>query len=215
LEDELQRTRLELEKDAGFDTTTDNRVCATATGVDVIGVTQAVAVLGALVGGLSSRQRKQEVEELNEKLRVVNTALRAQARAAGVVYAPGLNYAPSGAPPPALAGGVALVTQTAPAAVAEPQPPPPPPPPSPLSPPLDETRAALREGRARLKEGNAGAAAMVQFKKALMLSRQSGDRQAERRAMRGLAVARRQQGDRKGERFAAPRPAEAGADTRL
>ena len=95
-----------------------------------------------------------------------------------------------------------------------------PPPPA----PDDETRNALREGRARLKENN-GAAALVQFKarfhrlckpgrcsrvaltslsfsknaqKALMLTRQSGDKCLERRAMRGLAVARRAQGDRAG-----------------
>lgn len=171
LADELTRTRLELEKDAGFDTNAGpDTVCANRTGIDVVGVTQGVALLGALVGGISSRQRKREVEELNEKLRNVNSALRAQARS-GVTFAPGLNYAP----PPA-----------APAA-----------PPPAGEQEMSEMRAALKEGRARLKE-NAGAAAMVPFKKALMLSRQSGDRQAERRAMRGLAVARRQQGDRPG-----------------
>ena len=44
--------------------------------------------MGALVGGVSARQRKVELEEVNEKLRQINISLRQQARA-GVTYAPG------------------------------------------------------------------------------------------------------------------------------
>lgn len=43
--------------------------------------------------GFSARQRKQELERLNEQLRKINMGLRQQARA-GTVYAPGLTYAP-------------------------------------------------------------------------------------------------------------------------
>lgn len=43
--------------------------------------------------GFSARQRKDEVERLNEQLRKINLSLRQQAKA-GTIYAPGLNYAP-------------------------------------------------------------------------------------------------------------------------
>jgi hypothetical protein len=52
-----------------------------------------IAFIGALVGGLVARQRKQETERLNEQLRRINMQLRQQARA-GTIYAPGLSYAP-------------------------------------------------------------------------------------------------------------------------
>lgn len=43
--------------------------------------------------GYSARQRKEEVEKLNEQLRTINMSLRKSARA-GTVYAPGLTYVP-------------------------------------------------------------------------------------------------------------------------
>lgn len=52
-----------------------------------------MALTGALVGGISARRRKQELEHLNEQLRTINSQLRQQARA-GTLYAPGLTYAP-------------------------------------------------------------------------------------------------------------------------
>lgn len=69
--------------------------CATPFGIDVVGITEAIALIGALVGGLVARQRKKEAERLNEQLRKINMQLRQQARA-GTVYAPGLSYAPVG-----------------------------------------------------------------------------------------------------------------------
>ena len=48
---------------------------------------------------MTSRQRKDEVERLNEQLRKINMSLRQQARA-GTIYAPGLTYVP-----PSLNGG--------------------------------------------------------------------------------------------------------------
>lgn len=47
--------------------------------------------------GFSARQRKLELERLNEQLRKINLNLRQQARA-GTVYAPGLMYAPTPTP---------------------------------------------------------------------------------------------------------------------
>jgi hypothetical protein len=44
--------------------------------------------VGALVGGITARQRKVELERLNEQLRRINLSLRQQARA-GTLYAPG------------------------------------------------------------------------------------------------------------------------------
>ena len=45
--------------------------------------------------GVTARQRKNELERLNEQLRKINTSLRKQARA-GTLYAPGLTYIPPG-----------------------------------------------------------------------------------------------------------------------
>ena len=56
--------------------------------MDVVGITEAILLLGALVGGLAARQRKVELEKLNEQLRKINVQLRQQARA-GTIYAPG------------------------------------------------------------------------------------------------------------------------------
>lgn len=51
--------------------------------------------VGALVGGITARQRKEELERLNEQLRKINLSLRQQARA-GTVYAPGGGFEPGG-----------------------------------------------------------------------------------------------------------------------
>jgi hypothetical protein len=48
-----------------------------------------------LSSGVTARQRKNELERLNEQLRKINTSLRKQARA-GTLYAPGLTYIPPG-----------------------------------------------------------------------------------------------------------------------
>jgi pentatricopeptide repeat protein len=56
-----------------------------------------------------------------------------------------------------------------------------------------QCRDALRAGKRLLKEQN-GAAAMVRFEKALLLSRALGDGVQQRRAVRGLAAAARLQG---------------------
>lgn len=66
------------------------KLCATPYGIDIVGITEFVALVGALVGGITARQRKAELERLNEQLRKINMSLRQQARA-GTVYAPGVS----------------------------------------------------------------------------------------------------------------------------
>ena len=112
------------------------KLCATPFGVDVVGITELVALTGALVGGerllpclhahdclmtglgccpdgpcfdrqrskvlmadvgVTARQRKRELEVLNEQLRKINLNLRQQARAS-TIYTPGLNFAPRDQP---------------------------------------------------------------------------------------------------------------------
>ncbi|EFJ51373.1 hypothetical protein VOLCADRAFT_87597 [Volvox carteri f. nagariensis] len=199
------------------------KLCATPFGVDVVGITELVALIGALVGGITARRRKEEVERLNEQLRSINLSLRQQARA-GTVYAPGLSYAPpatrSGlvtipsppppaSPAPAAAASVAAVTVAVAAPPAAPTPAPVAAPAVPstsaspsssaavntlfsmeeeeLSSDQIQCKEALRAGKRLLKEKN-GAAAMVRFEKALMLSKALADKVQERRAQRGLAA---------------------------
>ena len=59
--------------------------CATPFGVDIVGITELVALVGAVVGGLAARQRKREAERLNEQLRKINMQLRQQVCAHVVV----------------------------------------------------------------------------------------------------------------------------------
>ena len=185
-------------------------LCATPYGIDIVGITEGVALAGALVGGLSARNKKAEVEALNERLRSINVQLRAQARA-GTTYAPGLSYAPTGGATPASspapvaeasAASVEPADSAAPAAAAAPaasqEPPFPPggsvsvPPEMELKEKAEKEPSPLSLGRSLLKE-NKGSAALVQFEKARMLSRADGDKTRERRAERGLAAASRMQ----------------------
>ncbi|BFG24137.1 hypothetical protein CerSpe_104110 [Prunus speciosa] len=54
-----------------------------------------VALVGATVGGLLARQRKGELQRVNEQLRQINQSLRRQAKIES--YAPTLSYSPIGA----------------------------------------------------------------------------------------------------------------------
>lgn len=220
-EKEGQVRQLLLEEKEKFETesrqTMAGKLCATPFGVDIVGITEFVALVGALVGGVTARNRKEELERLNEQLRKINLSLRQQARA-GTVYAPGLSYAPAmeGSngtsmpattlpPPPRVkpashgakpAAAVATVTAPAAAPAASVQGA------SVTILSMEEEemtsdqiqcRDALRQGKRLLKEKN-GAGAMVRFEKALMLSKALGDKVQERRAMRGLAASARLQG---------------------
>ncbi|KAH7289294.1 hypothetical protein KP509_31G069000 [Ceratopteris richardii] len=57
---------------------------------------EAIALIGAAVGGTLARQRKEELERLNGQLRKINDFLRSKAMME--TYAPGLVYAPVGRP---------------------------------------------------------------------------------------------------------------------
>lgn len=83
---EIERERQILESEA--EKSQVGKLCATPFGIDIVGITEFVALVGALVGGITARQRKAELERLNEQLRKINMSLRQQARA-GTVYAPG------------------------------------------------------------------------------------------------------------------------------
>jgi tetratricopeptide (TPR) repeat protein len=91
--EELANARNQLESEVKRTQVANNQLCATPFGIDVVGITEFVALTGALVGGLSARRRKQELERLNEQLRTINAQLRQQARA-GTLFAPGLTYVP-------------------------------------------------------------------------------------------------------------------------
>lgn len=83
---EIEREREKLESEARQSQV--GKLCATPYGIDIVGITEFIALVGALVGGITARQRKAELERLNEQLRKINMSLRQQARA-GTVYAPG------------------------------------------------------------------------------------------------------------------------------
>lgn len=217
--EELEEARSEFEEEAKK--TYDGKLCATPFGVDVVGITEAIALTGALVGGLSARRRKDEVEKLNEQLRTINTQLRQQARA-GTLYAPGLTYAPSAPAKTPSATKVSLPTgamnsaATQPKTVSIPTKKPVEEASTPaamngnganqspnvslasldeddMRPEVKQCQIALKEGKRLLKEQDAGPA-MVRFEKALMLARSMGDKVRERRAVRGLAAANRLMG---------------------
>lgn len=202
--DELNRAKEVYEEEARL--SQKDMLCATPFGVDVVGITEFIALTGALVGGLSARRRKEELERLNEQLRTINTQLRQQARA-GTLYAPGLTYAPPTStavrtsvpvqePSIKKEDVVANITQptVTPATVvpavsvsymsdAEDE----------MSPGAKQCLQALKEGKRFLKEKNGGSA-LVRFEKALMLAKSLGDKVKERRAVRGLAASSRIQG---------------------
>lgn len=83
---QIEEERLKLEEEGRQSQM--GKLCATPFGIDIVGITEFIALVGALVGGITARQRKQELERLNEQLRKINLNLRQQARA-GTVYAPG------------------------------------------------------------------------------------------------------------------------------
>ena len=175
-------------------------LCITPFGVDVVGISETVALVGAIGAGLTSNARKAEIAELNEKLRAVNQTLRAQIRApaptvvGNVVHPDGgvsVNRRPMDsmdlddeAARSAHAEAAAAAGGGADGAVAEfPE----------ESESVATMKSALREGRALLKEETAEGyrAAKEKFEKALMLSRMVGDQVQVRRAVRGLSASER------------------------
>ena len=66
-------------------------LCVTPSGVDIVGITEFLALIGASASGIRSRRQKVEVDELNEKLRAINQSLttRSKRNPAGMVAALG------------------------------------------------------------------------------------------------------------------------------
>ena len=93
LEKVIERARAEGEAEAKKSFEQRNSLCATPYGIDIVGITEGIALVGALVGGIAAKSRKDEVQKLNDQLRTINVSLRKQARS-GIVYAPDMNYAP-------------------------------------------------------------------------------------------------------------------------
>uniref|UniRef100_A0A0D9VHN9 Uncharacterized protein n=2 Tax=Leersia perrieri TaxID=77586 RepID=A0A0D9VHN9_9ORYZ len=118
----------------------------------------AVALIGAAVGGLLARQRKEELKRLNTQLRQINTALRRQAQIES--FAPGLTYAPVGK-----ATDAEVI----------------------VDPRKQQLTANLRNGKTFMRNQDLDMAAR-EFRTALELAESIGDRFEEKKAVRGLGA---------------------------
>ena len=213
----LNAIRVEEEQKARQQVIDGNTLCVTPFGIDVVGITQSVALGGAVGAGLTSNARKAEIAELNEKLRTINVTLRQQVRdgqaasrsGSGGIYPDG-----GGVGKGARTGGSGVANNVVDADGAEA-----------AAPPMDsldsedefgmsagagtkdfnaesikELKEALRGGRRLLTEGDEQSYRESEklFEKALMLSRMVGDVVQVRRAVRGLAASKRGRNDFKG-----------------
>ncbi|XP_010487198.1 PREDICTED: protein FLUORESCENT IN BLUE LIGHT, chloroplastic [Camelina sativa] len=124
-----------------------------------------VALVGATVGGLVARQRKGELQRLNEQLRQINAALRRQAKIES--YAPSLSYAPVGARIPESE------------IIVEPK--------------KQELISKLKTGKTYLRSQEPEKA-YAEFKIALELAQSLGDPIEEKKAARGLGASLQRQG---------------------
>lgn len=118
----------------------------------------AVALIGAAVGGLLARQRKEELKRLNNQLRQINTALRRQAQIES--FAPGLTYAPIG-----------RITKTD--VIVDPR--------------KQQLVTNLKNGKNYMRNQDLNKA-VVEFRTALELAESIGDRFEEKKAARGLGA---------------------------
>jgi tetratricopeptide (TPR) repeat protein len=144
-------------------------------GIDIVGITEFVALAGAVASGISANQKKEEITELNDKLRKINASLMSTSRASMGTDAAVLDAARGASNTP-----MSSVDDW-----------------DTLSEDMKELKLALREGRKLLRNDD-DTAALNAFKKSLMLARVTGDLVSVRRAMRGLGAAKRQLGDRVG-----------------
>lgn len=124
-----------------------------------------VALIGATVGGLVARQRKAELQRLNEQLRQINAALRRQAKIES--YAPNLSYAP--------AGGRVAETEVI------------------VDPRKEELISRLKNGKKFLRN-QAPDKAQLEFKAALDLAQNFKEPLREKKAARGLGASLQRQG---------------------
>lgn len=125
----------------------------------------AVALIGATVGGLVARQRKGELQRLNNQLRQINAALRRQAKIES--YAPSLSYAPIGGK---IAEDEVIVDSR-----------------------KHDLIAQLKSGKNLLRNQNPEKA-FVEFKAALDLAQDLNDPVEEKKAARGLGASLQRQG---------------------
>jgi len=167
---DLEKLREDGEKNSKEQVMAGRALCVTPYGVDVVGITEAIALAGAVASGISANAKKEEIVVLNEKLRKINQSLMSTTRTpkgeVAVVKAKTVSM-----------GSVDDWDS--------------------LSDDMKELKMNLREGRKELRDNNASGA-MNSFKKALMLSRVVGDAVSLRRATRGLGAAKRMMGDRIG-----------------
>ncbi|XP_052180400.1 protein FLUORESCENT IN BLUE LIGHT, chloroplastic isoform X2 [Diospyros lotus] len=124
-----------------------------------------VALIGATVGGLLARQRKAELQRLNEQLRQINAALRRQAKIES--YAPSLSYAP--------VGGRIPEDEVI------------------VDPRKEELISRLKSGKNFLRNQDLEKA-FVEFKAALELAQGLRDPIEEKKAARGLGASLQRQG---------------------
>ncbi|KAK9726870.1 hypothetical protein RND81_05G242600 [Saponaria officinalis] len=126
-----------------------------------------VALVGATVGGLVARQRKEELQRLNEQLRQINAALRRQAKIES--YAPALSYAP------VPVGGKVMETEVI------------------VDPKKEELISRLKTGKNYLRNQEPDKA-FAEFKIALQLAQDLKDPIEEKKAARGLGASLQRQG---------------------
>ncbi|OIS96246.1 PREDICTED: protein FLUORESCENT IN BLUE LIGHT, chloroplastic-like [Nicotiana attenuata] len=124
-----------------------------------------VALIGATVGGLLARQRKRELQRLNEQLRQINAALRRQAKIES--YAPNLSYAP--------VGGRVAESEVI------------------VDPRKQELISRLKNGKKFLRN-QAPEKAQLEFKAALDLAQNLKEPLKEKKAARGLGASLQRQG---------------------
>ncbi|XP_020110148.1 protein FLUORESCENT IN BLUE LIGHT, chloroplastic-like [Ananas comosus] len=124
----------------------------------------AVAMIGATVTGLLARQRREELERVNDQLRQINTALRRQAKIES--YAPSLTYAPVGR----IAESEVIV-----------------------DPNKQELMRILKTGKKFLRNQELDKA-FVEFKAAFELAQSLGEHLEEKKAARGLGASLQRQG---------------------
>ncbi|CAJ1950719.1 unnamed protein product [Sphenostylis stenocarpa] len=126
----------------------------------------AVALIGATVGGLLARQRRNELQRVNEQLIQINAALRKQAKIES--YAPSLSYAPIG-------GGRIPDNEII------------------VDPKKQELISKLKNGKNFLRNQQLDKA-FTEFKNALELAQNLKDPIEEKKAARGLGASLQRQG---------------------
>ncbi|KAL2625186.1 hypothetical protein AAZV13_07G038600 [Glycine max] len=140
--------------------------CEADTSVFNMPILLAVALIGATVGGLLARQRRNELQRVNEQLIQINSALRKQAKIES--YAPSLSYAPIG-------GGRILDNEII------------------VNPKKQELISKLKNGKNFLRNQRPDKA-FTEFKNALELAQNLKDPIEEKKAARGLGASLQRQG---------------------